>query len=316
MFRGINLKQLYQSPLVLAALIAFTYVFLLLDTLKYPGFTGNHFLIDARVYVAVSIGLLLIWPLSPRILKVILRISFVGLAIMLSIYIWFSVAEATHYINYVLSQYNLSLQGLVYVPVFSAMIFVVSKIRLKNAILLKGRNIWQTMLIIIIAYALISNIGASLENAVEQDIYIFAHPQSSYDQKMHYQWHEFYHYMLFVKNNTSEDASIIIPPQLAPWWTSSGNEPLVRYFLFPRNLIQYKTETIPDIKSVQPGTLIMVAWGEWECDLHGCKGWPTQVIKSKKAIFKAPNSSDLGETKENFLYDPKDASRPYGLLTM
>jgi hypothetical protein len=127
------------------------------------------------------------------------------------------------------------------------------------------------------------------------------------------QWGDFYKYMVFVKNNTPEDASIVIPPQIAPWWTRSGNSLLVKPFLYPRKLIQYETADIPNIKSIPPGTYIMIAWGEWECDTKGCGAWPVQSIKASEVIFK-DSSFGVKEVIQNFTYDPKDTGNPFGLL--
>jgi len=153
-----------------------------------------------------------------------------------------------------------------------------------------------------------------LKNSLGEDIFIALHLNNSYDQKMYYQWGNFYNFMLFVKNNTPENASIVIPPQLEPWWSRSGNLFLVRSFLYPRNIIQYQTEEIPDVDLLPSNTYIMVAWGEWGCDMGVCKGWPEQTIKVKKAIYKDSNSVGVKETRENFVYDPVDTSNPFGLL--
>jgi len=311
-----KLKVLYQKPFILTFLIAITYVFLILDTVKYPGFIGKHFLVDARIYFAISAVLLFIWPLKSRLLKFILKTSFATMAGLLLIYVWFSVVEATHYANYVLSKYHFSLEGLIYVLLFSVMVFIVPKIEIQKLAKVEVKNFWQVILFLFAAYTVVVNVGGSLKTASVSDIYVILHLKDSYDQKMYDEWGDFYNYMHFVKNNTPENANIVIPPQIEPWWTRSGNLRLVRYFLYPRNLIQYGTEEIPDVKSLPQGTYIMIAWGEWGCDQYGCKGWPEQTIKTKEAIYKNPNSFGVKEIKENFLYNPIDTSNPFGLLKL
>ena len=59
----------------------------------------------------------------------------------------------------------------------------------------------------------------------------------SYDDKMRLSvGKEFYNYTLFIKENTPEDAVILIPPQAYPW-PQTGNAGYLRYFIFPRKVI-------------------------------------------------------------------------------
>lgn len=315
MFRYIKTKLtgLYQSQLFLPILIGLTYLCLLADTLKYPGFIGNHFVLDAKVYFVLSLMFFLA-PAKNRFSSLISLVNKIVLAASLLIYLVFIFIEEAHYPNYALATYHFHLDGLIYLVLFSLSLFILGKI--KNDGLFKSKNFGFIVLAFLVAYTLAVNVGSTLETAFETDTYILLHLRDSYDQKMFYQWHDFYNYMLFVKTNTPDNASIIIPPQIAPWWTRSGNAGLVKYFLYPRTIIQYSTENIPDIKSLPQGTYIMIAWGEWGCDQYGCKGWPTQIIKSKEAIFKDPNSNRVEEVKENFIYDPKDTSHPFGLLKL
>lgn len=309
-----KLSDLYRKLNVLPALIVITYILLVLDTLKYPGFVGKHLFIDARVFFATSVVLLFLRPVTTGIQWFIFKTGFAVMAGVTLFYIWFSILEATHFTNYVLSKYHFSLEGLVYVFMFSVVVYISSKLRSTILSNINGRLIWQGVVFFLVAYASVLNIGVSLKNAVEGDLYVFTHLSASYDQKMYYQWHGFYFYMLFIKNNTPENASIVIPPQIAPWWTSSGNLSLVRYFLYPRTVIQYNTPEIPDLKSLHRDTYIMIAWGEWGCDRYGCGGWPIQIIKAREAIFEDTDSSGVKDIKQNFVYDPRDTANPFGLL--
>lgn len=309
-----KLKVLYQKWYLLPFLIGFTYLCLLLDTIKYPGFIGKHFFIDAKIFFAFSVILLFLQTPKSRLLNFLSKINFLVMVMLLLAYATFSVLEGINYPNYVLSKFHFSMEGLIYVLLFSISIFAISKFEKQVSGKAKDIKIVQIILYFFLAYAFIVNVGASLKDSIDYDTYFSLHLRDSYGQKMHYQWGNYYDYMVFVKDNTPENATIVIPPQIAPWWTGTGNAALNRYFLYPRKLVQYQKEDIPEVKFLPKGTYIMIAWGGWECDQYGCKGWPTKSIKASKAIFKDSKSSNVKEIKQDFLYDPKDTSNPFGLL--
>lgn len=308
-----KLIQLFQKLFILPLVVVFTYFCLFLDTAKYPGFIGKHFLIDAKVYFALAILLVFVSSAKSGFLKLILKINTLILALISAIYVIFSFIEASHYPNYVFSTYHVHMGGLFYVLLFGISLFIINTQAIK---LNTFKNIGHLLLIFVVLYTLIVNLGISTQKALEADFYVFFHLNDSYDQKMYFRWENFYTYMVFVENNTPKDATIVIPPQISPWWVRSGNFALVRYFLYPRELIQYSTERIPDVDSLPKGTYIMVAWGEYLCDTLGCHGWPSQQIKVSEAIYKEDNKSAIKMVKENFLYDPKDTSNPFGLLKL
>jgi len=303
--------KLNKYGIFLSLLIILTYGLLALDTIKYPGFISNHFFVDAKVFSGVAVTFLLFVSVKSKLLDFVLNINKVFLILFSVVFIVFSFLEGSHYENYVLSTYHFQLKGLVFLVLFSLSLFLVSKARRLTQVI-KG-NIGYIVLTFLAAYTLLANFGTTFQKAFTGDFYVASHLSDSYDQKMYSQWGDFYKYMVFVKNNTPENASIIIPPQIAPWWTRSGNFFLVRPFLYPRKLIQYETAEIPDLKSIPPGTHIMITWGEWECDAKGCGGWPIQTINAKEVIFK---DADFGvkQIRQNFRYDPKDTDNPFGLL--
>lgn len=302
--------------LFLPIAIIFTYGCLLLDTIKYPGFVGNHFLIDSRIYFAVVIVLLFIMESKSRILNFVLRINSAVLLLSAGVYLIFAIIEGIHFPNYVLATYHFHPDGLIYVVLFNVSIFLITKLNLNLKKPFQLKNLGYLILIFLTTYTLIASVGLSMQKAFAGDFYAAGHVTNSYDEKMYFQWHDFYNYMLFVKYSTPENANVVIPPEIAPWWTRSGNLYLVRSFLYPRNTIQYDSEKIPDLNALPTDTYIMVAWGEWGCDIGLCKVWPQETIKAKEAIFMDRKSPNIQDIKENFKYDPKDTSTPFGLLKL
>lgn len=148
--------------------------------------------------------------------------------------------------------------------------------------------------------------------------YILFHCRNTYDEKMAYQWPVFYNFMVFVKNNTPENATIIIPPMGNPWLMGSGNPHFVRAFLYPRDIIQ-ETAMIAEnnLLTFPHNTYILISWGKEACIPDpDCHGWPRQKIEAQKVIYKDPDSTGAIEVRENTVYDPGDKEYVYGIIKL
>lgn len=319
------IKKLEPILLVfLPLLILFTFVCLALDTFIYPGAVAKYLLIDSRFYFGLSLVLALFFvPYRKerkskgfKILNFVLTANVILLIPLWAVYLVFAGIEVAHYTNYVLTAYRIHLGGLISIPLFSLSLFWAEKVKnsLPKVFLPKPKNIIYFALVILAAYFSVRNLAASANTSLIGNLYVFFHPTSSYDEKMYYQWGDFYRYMVFIKTNTPENAKIVIPPEQEPWLARTGDIQLVRAFLYPRQLIQYSQIIILDLRSLEPGTYIMVSWGDRECNTDDCHGWPKQTIAAKKIIYKDPNSSGVIETKENFVYEKDDYKYVYGLI--
>ena len=154
--------------------------------------------------------------------------------------------------------------------------------------------------------------------AFARDSYIVFHLNSSYDDKMFYQWGKFYRFMVFVKNNTPTDSTIVLPPMEDPWLMGSGNPHFVRAFLHPRKIVQ-ETKIISesDLKKYGSNTYILVTWGKEVCKPDPeCHGWPRQDIPAKKIIYEEPDSVNAAEVKENLIYKLGDSKYVYGVIEL
>ena len=259
-----NLKQLYQKPIILPTLTVLTYSCLLLETLKYPGFIGNHLFIDAKVYFTVTLALILFSTSKSRFLDILLKINRILLPFLSIIYLGFAALEGAHYTNYVLATFRIHLDGLILLVLFSFLVFVADKFKNLVPKRVRSLGVIYPAIIVFLVYFVVINISYVANESFNRDFYILFHPLNSYDQKMYYQWGDFYRFMVFVKNNTPENATIVIPPQQDPWLMGSGNDNFVRAFLYPRKFIQ-ETLIIPDIKVFGPNTYILITWGKEEC---------------------------------------------------
>lgn len=309
-FKKLGLKS-YLNPLA----IVITYFCLLLESIKYPGFIGNHFFIDAKVYFAITIVLLLFCDTKSKVMSLVLKVNRLFLPIILLNYLVFSFIEGVHYRNYVLNTFHFHLDGLILPVLFSFAIYLTDKF--KNVIpRVKGKiGIIYLALVFSIIYFAVKNIAFVSDMSFSTDSYILSHVQNSYDDKMFYQWGDFYRFMVFVRNTTPSSATIVIPPQEDPWLIGTGNPHFVRAFLYPRKIIQ-GAKIIPNVKVFGPNTFILISWGKEECIPVGCHGWPRQDIKATKIIYKDPDSEKMIETKENAIYKLEDDKYVYGVIKL
>lgn len=311
-----NLKRLYQKQFVLPVVIAFTYTSLLLDTIKYPGFIGNHFLIDAKVYFAIAITLLLLSDTKSKLMDFILKTNRFFLPVISLVYLVFSLLEGANYTNYVLATFKFHLAGMVQIFLFSLSIFLVDKFKDIIPKYVKRFNTIYLAMLFLIIFFMVKNLTYVSDMAVKRNSYILFHLGNSYDQKMFYEWGVFYRFMVFVKNNTPPDTTIIIPPMQDPWLMGSGNDHFVRAFLFPRKIVP-ETLIISDIKKYNPGTYILITWGKEACKPDPeCHGWPRQDISAKKVIYKDPDSAKAIEVRENTIYRLEDDKYVYGVIEL
>jgi hypothetical protein len=233
----------------------------------------------------------------------------------LIIYLGLAALEGAHYTNYVLATFKIHLDGLVLLVLFSFLLHIADKFKNLLPRTTRGLGVIYPAMVFLMIYFVVKNLSYVADESVNRDFYIIFHPLNTYDQKMYYQWGDFYRFMVFVRNNTPTDATIVIPPEQDPWLMGSGNDHFVRAFLYPRQLIK-EPLIIPNMKAFGPNTFILITWGKEECQPVGCHGWPRQDIFAKRIIYKDPNSEKVIETKENTTYSLKDDRYVYGLIEL
>jgi hypothetical protein len=310
-----NFKQLYQKPLILPLFIGFTYVCLILDTIKYPGFIGNHFVIDTKVYLAVTLVWLSFFTSKSFFLNFVLKVNRLLLPLIFIVYMVLNALEGGHYRNYVLATLEIHLEGFTGLVLFGLLLVLVDKFKSLLPKGIKALGILYPIFIYLIALFLIKSLIYVTDQSFKRDSYVIFHPLSSYDEKMFYEWGDFYKFMVFVRNNTPSDANIVTPPTEDPWLMGSGNVHFVRAYLFPRKIIK-EEKIISDINKFGPNTYVLITWGKEECKPEGCHGWPRQDIKAKKIIYKDPNSTNVIEERENTTYHLEDDKYVYGLIEL
>ncbi len=264
------IKKKDKILLFLPFLITFTYACLVLDSIVYPGFVSKYLLVDSKIFFAISL-ILLVFVLPPNSIRVgqkykllisLLEMNMLLLLPILLVYYILNIVEIAHYTNYVLATFHIHLDGFIYLMLFVLSLTGVDLI-VNNPLLFKdvsqlkiifNKDRFRFIFFVFLIYTVYFNFGITFQHAVKRGAFIFSHINYSHDDKMYHQWGEYYKFMLFVKENTSNEAIIVIPPEKEPWLTS-GNMWIDRYFLYPRRIVQYDDQNIniPDL--VEPNKI-------------------------------------------------------------
>ena len=158
-------------------------------------------------------------------------------------------------------------------------------------------------LVFLLFYFFSTRLIGSIHTTFSNITFMTTHLNYSYDQKMRHVWGFYYDYMRFIKDNTPEDSTILIPPQDGHW-LSSGNMWLTRYFLYPRRLVQGEDYKIPH----SGYDYVLISKGEWQSDTIDW-GWPKEIVSAEKILYIDPNTLKILEIKKDF--DPNDPYNKY-----
>jgi hypothetical protein len=298
------IKLLYTSFPIFAGL---TFFLIALETYTYIGFLKKYLMVDSRFFIMLTIifapfaysvatGKHSLWVVLNNLLFKINQLVF---PLSLIAYLVMQSLESYKFHNYVFSTYHLQPNNFFYLVVLSGGLILVKKVKIPIIKLLIVPNNLNNLgkfiricIVSVFTFLLIDNFAISVNQAIGSDMYILLHPLATYDQKMQNYWGFFYDYIMFVKNNTPEHSTVMIPPKESPW-LSTGNESLVRYFLYPRNLVQgTKGENI----KLDGVDYILMAWGEWTVNDATKYGWPKIQFSNKDVIYFG-NSKNWGLIK-------------------
>jgi len=180
----------------------------------------------------------------------------------------------------------------------------------KSKMLKIGEPIVKILTVFAVIIILFQNLkGIGPKNVLRNFIIRARNFSLSYDDKMRLGvGKEFYDFTLFIKENTPEDAVILIPPQAYPW-PQTGNAGYLRYFVFPRKVIS-GNEFKPGINlNENKVTYSLFLWAD-DYPIVGksfAPGWPKFNLKAEYKLYflpdgttkKVPGDFNQSEIKEN-----------------
>jgi uncharacterized membrane protein YagU involved in acid resistance len=311
-------KILEVNNTVFPFFVGISYFLLLVESFTYEGFLRGFILIDARIFMFITIvsGLLSFYisiltneKQISRLKEMVLDANALVFPILLIFYWIITISENTHYSNYVFSTIHIQPDNFFYVVVFSLLIALIRILDTKRGDvyqIIKGgfgiirKYSWFLLLILVLSLFTLENLPRVLSTTFKTNIYMFTHLKDNYGDKMRITWGSYYDYMVFIRDNTPPDALIVTPPQEGPWLTT-GNAGLDRYFLYPRTVINGKFDSLPEGKDYD---YVMLVWGEWLVEDKARYGWPKVPVKAEKVMYFNATTNSMMEVPGN--YDPNN----------
>jgi hypothetical protein len=150
----------------------------------------------------------------------------------------------------------------------------------------------------------------------ERPIFILKNINLSYDKKMEMVIGKLaYDYAIFIKDNTPPNARILIPPQSYPW-DKTGNVAYLRYFLYPRDLINGdEKDPKVDIQSVD---YVLIDYGETNISQYGHTNvWPKFDVAGEYKVIWDPETNNFWKVDNGYYkYNGKEADNleKWGLI--
>lgn len=277
-----------------------------IETFTYSGFLLKHF----NVWVGIFfVGLV---PLSFIIYRrfrdaLWFSVAVTVLTILMTIgYFLASLLENILYTNYIFSHFHFHPELLL----LSVIILAISLYWLKDGN--QRVRLILNIVIILMVVQYLFNAKKIIEN--QSPLFILRNLGIGNDQKLEIVMGKtFYDYTNFIKQNTSNDSTILIPPQGFPW-SQTGNIGYLRYFLFPRSLIngEEKTPNI-DIKKVD---YVLIDYGETTVSQYGYTNiWPKFDVNAEYIIYWNPADGSTRQVENTiYVYGSDAAAMRWGVI--
>lgn len=298
-------------------LVAMTVSFL--EIYLYPGVVLKHSGIDP-VFFYLPFGAAgffwigeSLWESRP--IRVLQKISLLTAIIFGLGYFAFNIIEIIQYQNFVFSTFHIHPQEMITplsISVFSYLILFKNKL---STALVNPKFLFRKFPVTaILIWVLILNFSEMGKNVFRDLVFILENPRASYDKKMEEKvGKQFYNYVRFIKNNTPDDAKILIPPFPAYPWPQTGNIPYMTYFLYPRVLLNGE-EKSPNFY-LKSGIVdyVLIAWGETEATSGGfTHGWPKFDIAAQEIVYM--DNGGLKIEYGDYLYKNVEGRMLWGII--
>ena len=258
----------------------------------YKGVFARYLRLQPNLIVLFFLALGIAWIAikKPKVVK-LKNATLTFIAFSFLIYILLGTVEYAKYPNFVFSTYHLHYSVLVSITaVFFAWFMLLVLTDLKST---KKNILLNSISAFLLSYYCFVNFSSSLSLIDRNFSYALANPVTDYNQKMEKYWGGVYSFIAFVKQETPEDSSIVLPDINAGGFT--GNPGMVRYFLYPRKLVSFESNNIPnaDFLIATPGN---------ELGEGNYKFWPEVNIETEWVKYFDVEKKLVAQVSDN--YDP------------
>ena len=274
------------------ALITFLLVISLIETVSYPGYFLVHFHLSAIILYLIGFTILSRVQ-GPKPSRMFLNLLGILASTSSLLFFVFSFLESLTYENYIFSHLHINLKGFTIFTLISILSYYMYELKIRRHLPLPKQMLKSSL-----AIYLLLNLASLAPFVTKNVISMARNGNISYEEKMNLAYPGFFPAMQFVKDLTPESATIVIPPQGAPWVTE-GNSTLVRRFLYPRNIVHESGD--------QPETYYLISRGSWPPDGTFEPGWPKTTINAKKLWKFDINTNEThlisGDYSPNYNWD-------------
>jgi hypothetical protein len=290
---------------------------LLAETFIYSGFFKNFFNADISyiIYIGILAGTYYLFfnkdkhePLIDLLINLLILLLFVTtVAVFILGYL-----EEVNFPNYVFSVFHVHYHNIPALVsyVFYLLFLLLIKNETKTLLIEKKLSLKLTSAVFfLLSVYLVNNSNQTLSLIERKVITILVKPNITYNEKMSKEWGFFYNYMLFVRENTPSDAIVHLPPKLDPWQLT-GNIGLVRYFLYPRQLVNTSD---PFSLSNKKFDYLLISKGFFTQAGESGHGWPKIPIEADKIWYIDENTKEVEEFNGQFI---PHTSKDWGLIKL
>lgn len=274
-----------------------------IESVSYHGYINKQIGIDSYLIYIFSSVLLIITSSKISIPKLLRKIYLLGVIALSILYILIILLETINYPNYIFSNFHIN--PLTF-QLFTATAWWVY--------FLLSANSWvKALLLAVIIYISVDGFGRTLGLAGLGISEAVINSNLTYSEKMTKAYPGFYPVMKKIASITPQDATLYIPPQSNPW-ELEGNAAMVRYFLYPRKIINLDDQLSPLTQKVS-NSYLLISRGTAESRKTAYDyGWPKNSVDYSRSWQISPSGEIVSESY-NSTYNPAD-NWEWGLLEL
>ena len=344
--RALVILTKYQYPInaLFISLWVISVIFVLAEVFIHPGIISSHLLIDPTLlaYTTIILGFFCINPRS-------LVQSSAGAFLILSIILFFlflffhffEAADISNYPNYTYSTYKIYFPDiLLLIDLVSILLAVIIanrilEIEIKRGVIRlhikkvnhqikvlffpqKPSSLQILFLLLLLPIIFVNYQSIYSYNLTKRLSFMVKHPFASNQEKLAQEldtgiYHNrFFEFTNFIKALTPEHSKILLPPQESPW-QEFGNRGFMRYFLYPRTLVNGKANIPPE--NFSDYDYVIIVLGVNDADIQKSNlSWPEFAIPGKVIYFLGNDNKVLSQPGP---FDPqKSYPSRFGLIKL
>ena len=259
----------------------------LTEAYLYDGFVSNFIGIDIKILIVMTIFLNWLHKTKSEDDIFISRFNrIVVLPLASTIYLLLILVEIRNGTGYVFSHVHIHPEITFLTLTFSAGMYL-------SSIIPKPKKLSPVPIItaVIIVYSFISTVYFSLAYFPSLIHRLVGEDTATYRQRMKTVWGDYYDHVVLYQDVVPEDSSVAHPPQENPW-QMEGNQLLLRYFLYPRQLYSATNEDF--YSSLNSADWIMITAGNTILypSSESFYGWPILPVPIAEVQTLLPRTLD------------------------